>query len=214
MGLVAPSEKRFESHWQGHPERWWKILPLPDAVREHLVERVKEKTQPPPAKDPEESAPENESEKDRLRLAFVSAAPALGGGTGVGFATAGVEAWPHQTAIARKAVSSFPRSYLLADEVGLGKTIEAGLILRELLVSGKAQTALILVPASVLRQWQEELEEKFALTIPRLDGRKFWTRDDREVLWSSGNPWSAFPVVLASSHLARRKTRIPEVLAV
>ena len=46
---------------------------------------------------------------------------------------------------------------MLADEVGLGKTIEAGLIIRQLLLSGRVTRCLILVPASVLKQWQEEL---------------------------------------------------------
>ena len=53
------------------------------------------------------------------------AAPKIDGGTGVGFATAGVESLPHQIAIARRVVGAYPRSFLLADEVGLGKTIEA-----------------------------------------------------------------------------------------
>ncbi|GIU99634.1 MAG: hypothetical protein KatS3mg014_1250 [Actinomycetota bacterium] len=49
---------------------------------------------------------------------------------------------------------------------GLGKTIEAGLILRDLLVAGVVERCLILAPASVLRQWQDELREKFALEVP------------------------------------------------
>ena len=48
-----------------------------------------------------------------------------------------------------RAVETYPRGYVFADEVGLGKTIEAGLVLRELLLSGKAEKALLLVPASV-----------------------------------------------------------------
>jgi hypothetical protein len=208
-----PIVDRFEKHWQDQPDKGWKILPLPEAVREKLVEWVKDKGAPPPEIDPEETAVESDADEDAQRLAFVVAAPSIEGGTGVGFATAGVEAWPHQLAIARRAVDTFPRSYLLADEVGLGKTIEAGLILRELLISGRVQTALLLVPASVLRQWQEELDEKFGLRIPRLEGNRFLTRDDIEIPWSQVSPWNAFPVVLASSHLARRRARRLEVLA-
>ncbi len=208
----APIAERFEKNWQDQPEKGWKILALPEAVKQQLIDRVKDKQAPPPESDPEETRSQAESHMDALRLAFVATAPKIGGGTGVGFATSGVEPWPHQAAIARKAVETFPRSYLLADEVGLGKTIEAGLILRELLVSGKAQTALLLVPASVLRQWQEELEEKFALRIPRLEDSDFLTRDDEKLFWSRRNPWNAFPVLLASSHLARRRARREEVL--
>ena len=64
--------------------------------------------------------------------------------------------------------ATYPRGYLFADEVGLGKTIEAGMVLRELFLSGRAQKALLLVPASVMKQWQEELHEKMNLDVPRL----------------------------------------------
>jgi SNF2 family DNA or RNA helicase len=59
---------------------------------------------------------------------------------------------------------------ILADEVGLGKTIEAGLVIRQLLLSGWVKRCLILAPKSILKQWQEELYEKFALDVPRYDG--------------------------------------------
>ena len=205
--------ERFDDHWYGRPDRGWVVVDLPEAVAERLVARVKSKTAPPPERDPEEEAPAGSETADAVRLAFVAAAPTLDGGTGVGFATAGVEPWPHQTAIAWRAVRTYPRSYLLADEVGLGKTIEAGLILRELLVSSKAETALLLVPASVLHQWQEELDEKFALRLPRLERGSFWDRDDEEILAPAGSPWRAFPVVLASSHLARRRDRRDQLLS-
>jgi hypothetical protein len=208
-----PIVDRFEAHWRDRPEAGWKVLPLPEAVAERLVARVRDRTTPPRAIDPAEVTPSRDADRETALLAFVALAPRLGGGTGVGFATAGVEPWPHQLAIAKRAVSTYPRSYLLADEVGLGKTIEAGLILRELQASGRAATALILVPASVLGQWQEELEEKFSLRIPRYDGTRFLMRDDEEIESPPGNPWSAFPVLLASSHLARRRSRRTEILS-
>ncbi|MYC43068.1 MAG: DEAD/DEAH box helicase, partial [Acidimicrobiaceae bacterium] len=114
---------------------------------------------------------------------------------------------PHQIAIARRITETWPRSYLLADEVGLGKTIETGLVLRELLLSGCLSSALLLVPASVLIQWQEELSEKFLLDIPRLDkGDLVWADGRRHKAASgSGSVWRSAPVLLASSHLARRR---------
>ncbi|WP_422615129.1 SNF2-related protein, partial [Frankia torreyi] len=134
--------------------------------------------------------------------------------TFVGLTSATVVPLPHQVRIAVRAVETFPRGYLLADEVGLGKTVEAGLILRELLLSGRARTALLLVPASVLRQWQEELHEKLALDVPRYDRGQFRDRHDNELQTiPTANPWSAFPVLLASSHLARRADRSEQVLA-
>ena len=113
-----------------------------------------------------------------------------------------------------RAVETFPRGYLLADEVGLGKTIEAGLILRELLLSGRADTALLLVPASVIKQWQEELHEKIGLDVPRYEGGAFLDRHDRQLeVDPATNPWSAVPVLLASSHLARRNDRRQQILS-
>jgi hypothetical protein len=206
---------RFEAHWNSNLGGEWAAVDLPQAVADRLIERVQHIPAPPPV-DPEETRPEAYAEADRTRLEFLAAAPRLGGGTGVGYETAGVLPWPHQLSIARQVVDTFPRSYLLADEVGLGKTIEAGLILRELLVSGKASSALLLVPASVIRQWQEEIDEKFSLVIPRLETGRFFLRHagtDEEVASPGGNPWKAFPVVLASSHLARRRERRAEILA-
>jgi len=68
-----------------------------------------------------------------------------------GDATAGVEPLPHQTSLVRKAVETWPRGYFLADEVGLGRPSRR-FHHRELLLSGKAERFLLLVPAAVLRQ--------------------------------------------------------------
>jgi SNF2 domain-containing protein/helicase-like protein len=211
-----PVVDRFEAHWNGHPDIGWKILPLPDAVRDRLVERLKPSAGPPQPPDLEE-APKADDKSQAALLAYVAAAPTINGGTGVGFATAGVEPLPYQLSIARRVVDTYPRSYLLADEVGLGKTIEAGLVIRELLVSQRASRVLILVPASVLKQWQEELDEKLALRVPRLDAGKFFFRRgglDEEIMPGSAseNPWGAFPILLASSHLARRRAQRPKVI--
>ncbi|MEJ6488008.1 helicase-related protein [Nostoc punctiforme UO1] len=60
-----------------------------------------------------------------------------------------IHPWPHQIKILRRVAQNFPQSFLIADEVGLGKTIETGLILRYLLLSKKVKRVLILAPASV-----------------------------------------------------------------
>ena len=68
---------------------------------------------------------------------------------------------PHQLAVARTVLRHMGGRAILADEVGLGKTIEAGIILKELTVRGLARRVLILTPASLVTQWQGELESKF-----------------------------------------------------
>ena len=210
-GLVA----LFDAHWRDRPDQGWKVLSLHDAVLGELIKWAKGDV-PPIGPDPEEHRivaplPAFPVELDP-RLVELAEAPRVGGGSYVGMATAGVEPLPHQTSLVRKAVDTWPRGYFLADEVGLGKTIEAGFIIRELLLSGRAERFLLLVPAAVLRQWQEELSEKLNLRVNRYEGGEFIDPDNK-VVSSSGTPWAAFPIVLASSHLARRRDRIREVLA-
>ncbi len=212
-----PLAQEFEELWAGEPSPGgdgssdehqagsavWRTVPLPEAVRERLVQLVAPGWTPPP-RDPVEPSPSlAASELEHLHA--IRAAP--GTCSGVGLVSAAVEPWPHQIAIARRITETWPRSYLLADEVGLGKTIETGLVLRELLLSGRLSTALLLVPASVLIQWQEELSEKFSLDIPRLDsGDLVWADGRRHKAASgSGSVWRSAPVLLASSHLARRR---------
>ena len=69
--------------------------------------------------------------------------------------------YDHQLDTARRALNDMRGQALLADEVGLGKTIEAGLILKELVVRGLAKRVLVLTPASLVMQWREELFNKF-----------------------------------------------------
>ena len=70
---------------------------------------------------------------------------------------------PHQISVAHKVVSSPRRRYLIADEVGLGKTIETGMILYALRQRGQARRVLIVPSAGLTLQWQEEMEDKFGL---------------------------------------------------
>ena len=75
----------------------------------------------------------------------------------------GVEHLPHQIETVRKVLRHFRGRVLLADEVGLGKTIEACLLLREYLLRGIAKRVLILTPTPIVSQWNEELQSKFGL---------------------------------------------------
>jgi len=67
----------------------------------------------------------------------------------------------HQIEVAEKVIYNMNGRAILADEVGLGKTIEAGLILKEYLFRNAIKRVLILVPSSLVNQWQQELYEKF-----------------------------------------------------
>ena len=80
-----------------------------------------------------------------------------------------VQLLPHQLFIAHEAGNRYAPRVLLADEVGLGKTIEAGLILHQQLNSGRAQRALIVVPDSLVHQWLVEMLRRFNLQFTILD---------------------------------------------
>ncbi len=101
----------------------------------------------------------------------------------------GVERFPHQLRAALKVLRDLGGRALLADEVGLGKTIEAGIILKEYLLRGQIRTALVLTPASLCEQWAEELREKFEL--------------DFVVSRGAEGAWGSHPLVIASLETAR-----------
>ncbi len=72
-----------------------------------------------------------------------------------------VDIQPHQVSVVHKVISNYPHRFLLCDEVGLGKTIEAGMALKELRARGGAQRVLAIVPPNLVRQWQFEMRTKF-----------------------------------------------------
>jgi len=212
---VAEAVGRFERLWS-HREPDWISLPVPEAARQSLLRYAPSSA---PARDPLERAPEPVRERvarivlapalrqEQILCQFLRDAPHLAGTSGLGAATCAVVPWPHQQAVARRVMESFPSRYLLADEVGLGKTIEAGLVLRQLWLSGVVSRALILAPKSVLRQWQEEMYEKFALNVPVYDGAVFRDIWGEEHVPATPNPWDSVDLALASSQLVKRRER-------
>lgn len=93
---------------------------------------------------------------------------------------------PHQIFAAHRVVSAEKRRFLLADEVGLGKTIEAGMIWQALEQRGQAKRTLIIVPAGLTTQWQEEMQDKFGCRADdpnnpafEIFGRDFWAVNPR-----------------------------------
>ena len=100
------------------------------------------------------------------------AARFLTGNRGGQLSNARTEILPHQIFAAHRVVSSARRRFLLADEVGLGKTIEAGMIWQALTQRGQARRTLIVTPAGLTTQWQEEMQDKFD-TLFEIFGRDF-----------------------------------------
>lgn len=92
---------------------------------------------------------------------------------------------------------------LIADDVGLGKTIEAGLVLQELLARQRIRRVLILCPASLQRQWQEELQSKFQLRFDIIDRAAI--QQLRREYGLHVNPWQSFPRLIASVDFLKRE---------
>ena len=112
---------------------------------------------------------------------------------------AGIEIDAYQMEPLRKALR-MPRVHLfIADDTGLGKTIEAGLIARELLLRKKAKEIVVAAPASVLEQWKAEMEERFGLLFVILD-RAYLARVRRERGFGV-NPWRTHSRFLVSHNL-------------
>ena len=79
--------------------------------------------------------------------------------------SAKIDLLPHQVVLTHRVATAYPRRFLIADEVGLGKTIEAALILRELVSRGELKRALMVVPAGLVNNWHRELNEVFHLNF-------------------------------------------------
>ena len=97
-------------------------------------------------------------------------------------------------------------SLLLADDVGLGKTIEAGLILSELLLRRRVRRVLIMTPASLRVQWQEELWDKFSLNFDIVDRDS--TLRLRRHMGLDANPWRSHSRIITSYHYLKQ----PDIL--
>ena len=110
----------------------------------------------------------------------------------------------YQEETTRKIMKTFRGRAIMADEVGLGKTIEACLVLKEYILRGLVRSALILVPSSLVNQWQDELCEKFGLSFVTSNDALF--REDPDRFWKE-------PFLLVSIQTAKSKRHFNTVTA-
>ncbi len=191
---VVRLEDDFQRLWDNQNPDWITIS-IPEAARQRLLDYLPQEA---PRGDPGELTG-GERDSEAVIATWLRDLPhLLEVGEHLGRTTANIQPWPHQSRVADDIVAGFPDRFLLADEVGLGKTIEVGLALRDLLLAGVVERCLILAPKSVLPQWQGELWEKFHLRAPIYDGR---------------GSAPAGPLLLVSSQLAKRKDRRTDFLA-
>ena len=117
---------------------------------------------------------------------------------------AGIEVNAYQLEPLRKALRMPRVNLFIADDVGLGKTIEAGLILREMLLRQKIKRVVISAPPSVVQQWKEEMESRFGLTFTIYD--RAYVAKMRRMRGYGINPWTTHNRFIISHALLRNET--------
>jgi SNF2 family DNA or RNA helicase len=116
---------------------------------------------------------------------------------------AGIEVKAYQLEPLRKALLMPRVNLFIADDVGLGKTIEAGLILREMLIRQKVRRTVVCCPPSVVRQWKDEMEERFGLTFMIYD--RDYVIAKRQERGFGVNPWTTHNRFIISQALIRKE---------
>jgi SNF2 family DNA or RNA helicase len=211
--------------WKVFRQYAQRVLQHPEAAVKPAAPNQKPAPPPPPA--PAKPAPEPppKPEPPRVRVAFLPSPP-LAQSTAAGAlvdyflrrgmqelrlaqsfedlvclpSLTGVDSYVYQHETVRKVLRHFKGRALLADEVGLGKTIEACLVLKEYWARGMVRKVLVLAPPALVTQWKGELTEKFGFAPASPDGAEF--RRDPERFWKSE------PLVVASIAMARLEPHV------
>jgi len=224
-------DQNFKRLWEGESPHVVTV-DVPEAARTDLLRFLPDNDEPARLKmtksveQPEQNTPqtglppEPEPFEDLRRIVWGyvrHAAKLPDGGELVGEATANVVPWPHQVRAFNRLYHNWPPRLLIADEVGLGKTVQAGLLLRQAWLADKVKRILILAPANLCGQWQMELREKLNLNWPIYDGATLsWLRTPAQPAGvkreAARADWHKEPVVIVSSHLMRRADRLAELL--
>jgi SNF2 family DNA or RNA helicase len=120
--------------------------------------------------------------------------------------SAKIDLLPHQVVLVHRIANARPKRFLIADEVGLGKTIEAALILRELASRGEMNRAIMIVPAGLVENWRRELNEVF-----NLDFEVFGSEGD--VTDRKSNAFAKHNRLIVSVDTLKRPTRVRKLLS-
>ncbi len=140
----------------------------------------------------------------KVRLAYQShALPLLTSSSAL--TSAKIDLLPHQVVLTHRVATESPRRFLIGDEVGLGKTIETALILRELASRGALKRALMIVPAGLVNNWHRELNEVFNLGF-----EVFGSEGD--VTDRKSNAFAKHDLLIASTDTLKRPSRIQRLL--
>ena len=171
LAHLEAREREFQALWTNQAAGL-KVIDLPTYYRDYIVERA------PP------SPPEIRSVRERRQAYTVNdywqgIYDALASDPDSTVATIPTNLWPHQERFRQQNVGSDAIRCLIADEVGLGKTLQAGVILKTRLNQRRAGKVLVIAPKAATKQWQSELLMKFAIDAPIIDTHGCYHRDGR-----------------------------------
>jgi len=213
---IKPEVRTFESLWnQRLPGTT--VIPLPEAIRRQLIkfrDYYREGLEEP--LDP--GTVDVAKWTWTAELAYVFEAPRLWNHADFAYSEVAITPYEHQDYVASSVLKTWPPRCMLCDEVGLGKTIEAGLVIRGYLAAGRADRILILAPKNILKQWQLQLLSKFNIMSWRLEGNFVYgpqpnpdVSPQREKV-DAENPFRTKPILLVSSQLIRSQRRREQML--
>jgi len=200
----------FEHIWNGeHPD--FEVFNLPEAVYRAIV-KFAPKEMPKPDLGLEQKSSQMKFMGFLPACRFVRILPRVRCLAHLGLGP--VRLFPHQVRTVNLARERYPFRILFADEVGLGKTIEAGACIKLLWATGYVRRVLVLAPKNVTRQWWDELRGKFGLPAYLLKPGKpnVFVAPDGKEFPVYGNPFDAADLIVASWHYVRgRRGSEPEL---
>lgn len=198
LAHLEAREREFQALWTNQATGLT-VIDLPVYYRRYIVERA------PP------SPPQIRSIRERRQPYTVNdywqgIYDSLANDPDSTVATIPTTLWPHQERFRQQNVGGDAVRRLIADEVGLGKTLQAGVILKTRLNQGKAGRALIIAPKGATKQWQSELLMKFAIDAPVIDTHGSYYRDGRTEPVASP-PWDLPLAIAGHQWLVRNAER-------
>lgn len=119
----------------------------------------------------------------------------------ISLSTTKITIFPHQVEAVYKMLDSYWPRYLLADDAGLGKTIMAGMLIKELELRKRISQVLIIAPAALIYQWRRELIERFDEKFTVMDSSRMSDYEEDE---PDSNPWALSNHMIASMDFAKR----------
>ena len=168
---LEAAEAEFRALWTNQAGGL-RVIDLPAYYRDYIVERA-------PASPPEIRSVWERRHDYTTNDYWRGIYDALANDPDSTVATIPTTLWPHQERFRQQNVRNEPVRRLIADEVGLGKTLQAGVILKTRLNQGKVRKALVIAPKAATKQWQSELLMRFAIDAPIIDTHGCYYRDGR-----------------------------------